>query len=161
MAPVDEAKTNGIDLAGAVIRLCPACGVINPAGPSAGCPHVQLIRFDGVPADLAELLARVAEARRQYGELADRLRELALAAVHQGLARVETASERKARSGAADPRPARPAPQRLELTSQLAAVRAGPAPVPAPPVRPRRRGLPPVDARQLDLLARGPAKGEA
>ena len=112
-----------------------------------------------MPAELAELLKRVAEARREYTALADRLREQALAAVHQGLARVETAGERKARPKGAEQRPTRVSSGRLELTSPMAAVRTSPAE--APLARPRRRTLPAVDPRQLDLLARGPAKGEA
>jgi hypothetical protein len=157
MAPVNEDKTNGIDLAGAVVRLCPACGVVNPAGPSAGCPHLQLIRFDGVTPELAELLRRVAEARREYNDLAGRLREHALAAVHQGRAAVETVAERSRRPETAErPRP-RAAPERLALESPQAPR----LPADQAKARPRRRSLPAVDARQLDLLARGPAKGEA
>jgi len=158
MAGVDEGMPNKVDLAAAVIRLCPACGVVNPAGPSAGCAHVQLIRFDGVPADLADLLARVAEARREYGDLSGRLREAALEAVRQGLALVETIAERGAAPGAGGRRPGRSAPAGLELMSPPPA-RPRTAAEPAAPKR--RRSLPAVDPRQLDLLARGPAKGEA
>lgn len=154
---VNEGKPSAADLAGAVVRLCPACGVVNPAGPTAGCPHLQLIRFDGVTAELAELLARVADARRGYNDLAGRLREHALAAVHAGQALVETVAERARRPVSADRSRPRAAPERLELESP------GLPRLPTDPVRarPRRRSLPAVDSRQLDLLARGPAKGDA
>jgi hypothetical protein len=157
MARVTEGKPSAVDLAGVVVRLCPACGVVNPAGPTAGCPHLQLIRFDGVPPDFADLLTRVAEARREYNDLSRMLRETALAAVHQGLAVVETVAERSKRPGTDDRHRSRHAAESLQLESPEPPRSA------ADPVRakPRRRSLPAVDARQLDLLARGPAKGDA
>ncbi len=141
-----------MDLTGAVLYVCPACGVVNPSGPSESCPHVQLIRFDGVDGELTELLAEVAAARRGYNELVDRLKRTVKEAVRSGEALVETPGRRKPRAEEAE---ARERPEGLRLTN--------PEP-PRPrkqPARKKRRAPPPVDPRQLELLAMGPPKGDA
>jgi len=140
-----------------VVRICPACGVVNPAGPSGGCPHLQLVRFDGVDDQLSDVLARVAEARRRYADLADELRRAVLDSVREGRAEVETT--RKARA--------------TELADVIDSVDNGalhlthPEPPrprkvkPKPRPRRKRTGPPPVDPRQLELLAQSPPKGDA
>lgn len=140
-----------------VVKICPACGVVNPAGPSGGCPHLQLVRFDGIDDGLGEMLSSVAEARRQYLELSDRLKREVRDAVKDGRAEVETT--RRARAS--------------ELEGVLDAMNGDglrlthpdpPRRMPAKPkARPKRKraGPPPVDPRQLELLAQSPPKGDA
>lgn len=154
---MDKGDDSRSELARAVVRICPACCTVNPAGPSAACPHVQLVRFDGLSPGLAALLAEVAAARRAYNELNARLRNMVLDAVREGAAEVETAHK----------------PRRPEAGEAPDAARAG-GPGPArsgtdapsaergrPPAKRRRTGAPPVDPRQLTLLAFSPPKGDA
>ena len=141
----------GTDLSRAVVRVCPACCTVNPAGPSTSCPHVQLVRFDGLKPELEELLAEVAAARRVWGELNAKLKAAVLEATRDGSAEVETpgASKRKPEADAAD--------ERLRLAAQPEAAQPSGR---AAPKR-RRTGAPPVDPRQLQLLAFSPPKGDA
>lgn len=153
---MDEPKKQKEGIRDAVVRICPACGVVNPSGPSRECPHLQLIRFDGIDGGLEELLDQVALARRSYGELIGRLKEEALAAAREGIAEVETT--RKVMSGELDSLSASqpggglkltpPAKRKDDTSDRKAAKR-------------RRRGPQPVDPRQLDLLAMSPPKGDA
>ncbi|MFO8072853.1 MAG: hypothetical protein R6V85_13350 [Polyangia bacterium] len=141
-----------MDLAGAVLYVCPACGVVNPSGPSESCPHVQLIRFDGVDGELSDLLAEVAAARRGYNELVDRLKRTVKQAVRSGEAVVETPGRR---GRLAEEDEARRPSEELYLTNPE------PPPPRKRPARKKRRDPPPVDPRQLELLAMGPSKGDA
>jgi hypothetical protein len=153
---VDKPDESRPDLSSAVVRICPACCTVNPSGPSAACPHVQLVRFDGLSAPLETLLAEVAAARRAYNELNAKLRIAVLDAVREGAAEVETA--RKPRPSEADAaQEAAGKAGRLSLAhSETGAGERGRA---AP--RRRRTGAPPVDPRQLTLLAFSPPKGDA
>ncbi|MCP4606961.1 MAG: hypothetical protein GY847_41695 [Proteobacteria bacterium] len=149
--------TNSGDLKEAVVRICPACGVVNPAGPSETCPHLQLARFNGLDNGLALLLSQVAEARRHFVGLVDDLKLKVKQAIHCQQAEVET-------------------PRRARF-SEVEALRPRPQPSPvlslenpeSPPVKhreTRRRTrkpaqTPPVDPRQLALIAQEPPKGDA
>ncbi|MBW2276792.1 MAG: hypothetical protein JRF63_04825, partial [Deltaproteobacteria bacterium] len=155
--PVPESESSVPSLDTTVVRICPACGVVNPGGPSGGCPHLQLVRFDGVDDQLSDVLSRAAEARRMYADLADQLRRAVLESVREGRAEVETTRMAKAR----------------EIEDVVESFENGSLYLthPDPPRRPRARpkprpkrkrtGPPPVDPRQLELLAQSPPKGDA
>ncbi len=152
-----EPHTRSEDLKETVVRICPACGVVNPAGPSETCPHLQLARFNGVDDELAELLAAVAEARRRFASRSAELKHRVMGALRDGEAEVET--PRKARFSEVENLRARPATS-TELTLEH------PEPPPSKTKEPRKRARkpikpPPVDPRQLDLIAQEPAKGDA
>jgi hypothetical protein len=87
---VDTRNIQEFKLTKVTIRICPACGVVNPAGPSGGCPHLQLVRFDGVDHFLENLLNDIAKARRSYLELQAILKKSVKDAVSNGTAFVET-----------------------------------------------------------------------
>jgi hypothetical protein len=147
------------DLKHTVVRICPACGVVNPAGPSETCRHLQLAKFEGVDDDLGELLADVATARSQYAHLAGELKNRVKLAVRNQEAEIET------------PRKVRPSElDELQPDQGVPSlVLENPDPPPPPKAAPetkriRKRklqGLPAVDPRQLDLIAREPPKGDA
>jgi len=154
---VDKPEESRSDLSSATVRICPACCTVNPSGPSVACPHVQLVRFDGLTGPLAALVAEVAAARRAYNELNAKLRTMVLEVVREGGAEVETARKPRAPDGD---------------MAQEAAGRAGRGPSRSEPgaasgergrAAPKRRrtGAPPVDPRQLTLLAFSPPKGDA
>ena len=148
----DKPQDDGIR--NAVVRICPACGVVNPSGPSPECPHVQLVRFDGIGPELEELLDRVAGARRTYGELIKDLKGMVLQAAKEGIARVE--ATRKASPSEID-RLADRGDEGLRLTPPRAPKKD---PSPKPKKR-RKKGPPAVDPRQLTLLAMSEPKGDA
>jgi hypothetical protein len=131
--------------------------VVNPGGPSGGCPHLQLVRFDGVGDELGEMLSSVAAARRRYAELSDRLKRAVMDAVKDGRAEVETT--RKARASELESVLERMDGEGLQLTHPEPPNRR-PAKTGPRPQR-KRRGPPPVDPRQLELLAQSPPKGDA
>lgn len=143
------------DLKRARIRICPACGVVNPSGPGESCPHLQLARFDGLDDALAALLGEAAEARKRYADLAAALKRAVKEAVRSGRAEVE--ATRKSRFSDVEVAAVRPpAAGPLQLES--------PAPPPPKEQRPRRRRgtqVPAVDSRQLELISRMPPKGDA
>jgi len=154
---VPDSDSSAPSLDRTVVRICPACGVVNPRGPSGSCPHLQLVRFDGVGAELGEVLERVAEARRKYAELSEALRRVVMDAVRDGRAEVETT--RKARASELGDVLDSVDRKRLRLTHPKPPERAEEKPKPKP--RRRRAGPPPVDPRQLELLAQSPPKGDA
>ena len=142
------------DLETAVIRICPACGVVNPSGPSEGCPHLQIVRFDGIDRELEDLLAQVAGARRCYSDLVALLKKSVIDAARMGAAKVETS--RKIQPGEVDELyPKTVKAKRLSLTVVKSKAKK------TKPRRSRRTGPAPVDPRQLDLLALSPPKGDA
>ncbi len=142
------------DLETAVIRICPACGVVNPSGPSEGCPHLQIVRFDGIDRELEDLLAQVAGARRSYSDLAALLKKTVIDAAREGTAKVET--PRKIQPGEVDELyPKTVKAERLSLTILKSKTKK------AKPRRSKRTGPALVDPRQLDLLALSPPKGDA
>lgn len=143
----DESRS---DLSGAVIRVCPACCTVNPSGPSTTCPHVQLVRFEGVGAALEALLADVASARRTYNDLNAKLKAAVLEAVKDGAARIETPHRPHAGAGEAE-HAALAHPTAVPAAKERARVSA----------KRRRAGAPAVDPRQLTLLAFSPPKGDA
>lgn len=140
-----------------MVRICPACGVVNPGGPSGACPHLQLVRFDGVDTALGETLSQLAEARRRYSELSQRLKDAVLEAVKDNRAEVETT--RRARAGDFEDGYRRLDGRGLRLTHPDPPERPPAKPQPRP--RRKRSGPLPVDPRQLDLLAQSPPKGDA
>ncbi|MCP4198010.1 MAG: hypothetical protein GY762_12750 [Proteobacteria bacterium] len=154
-----ENKNRLGDLKHTVVHICPACGVVNPAGPSETCRHLQLAKFEGVDDDLGELLADVAAARSQYVHLAGELKRRVKLAVRNQEAEIET--PRKVRPSELDE--LQPEPGVLSL------VLENPDPPPPPKAAPetkriRKRklqGPQAVDPRQLDLIAREPPKGDA
>jgi hypothetical protein len=141
-------------LDGVVIRICLACGVVNPAGPSESCPHLQVARFDGVDDALEQTLADVAEARQRYRGLLEGLLARVKQSIRDGAAEVVAARD----VGSVDleklaaTQPARPTTLTLAAPAPTAAVRR---------VRGQRKAALIVDPRQLDLLLRGTPKGEA
>jgi hypothetical protein len=146
------------DLKHTVVRICPACGVVNPAGPSETCPHLQLAKFDGIDDDLGEVLAEVAQARSQYVQLAGELKKRVKLAVRNQEAEIET--PRTVRSSELD--------ALTPPTSAPSLVLENPELPPPPKVsetkRMRKRkyqGPPMIDPRQLELIAREPPKGDA
>lgn len=147
-------KEKTADLETAVVRICPACGVVNPSGPSQDCPHLQIIRFDGIDRELEDLLAQVAGARRSYSDLAALLKKTVIDAAKDGTAKVETS--RKISPCEVDelyPKAVRA--KSLSLTVVKSKAKK------TKPRRTRRTGPAPVDPRQLDLLALSPPRGDA
>ena len=155
---MDKPEESHLDLSSATVRICPACCTVNPSGPSAACPHVQLVRFDGVNAPLEALLAEVAAARRSYNELNARLRTMVLDAVRERGAEVETA--RKPRAPEADVAQD-PAGRLGSLSLSHSGAGAATGERGRAATKRRRTGAPPVDPRQLTLLAFAPPKGDA
>ena len=142
------------DLETAVIRICPACGVVNPSGPSEDCPHVQIVRFDGIDRELEDLLTPVAGARRSYSDLVALLKKTVIDAAREGTAKVET--PRKIQPGEVDELyPKAVETESLSLTVVKSKAKS------AKPRRRKRAGPAPVDPRQLDLMALSPPKGDA
>lgn len=145
----------------AVIRICPKCGVVNPAGPSETCPHLQLARFDGVDENFAALLAEVATARASFEELLKALKTRVRQAVHDRTAQIETPRGPMRHS---EPQSA-PAPQRkvspLTLESPQAPAPPTAAPAQRRPLRGKRPPASTADPRQLELLVHQPPKGHA
>jgi hypothetical protein len=115
------------------------------------------VRFDGVDAALGETLTQLAEARRRYAELSQRLKDTVLEAVRDGGAEVETT--RRARAADFEEGFQRLDRRGLRLTHPDPPERPPDKPQPRP--RRKRGGPPPVDPRQLDLLAQSPPKGDA
>jgi hypothetical protein len=142
----------------AVIRICPKCGVVNPAGPSEVCAHLQLARFDGVDEDFALLLADVAAARGRFDEALRTLKAKVLQSLRDRQAELETPRSSKERRSDLPPLPrAKVAPLALESPSQNPRA-------PAPPPRrtaPAKRSTQSTDPRQLELIVRQPPKGHA
>lgn len=136
-----------------IVRICPACGVVNPSGPSDTCPHLQLIRFDGVDQTLEELLERVAKVRVAYKTELDVLRVHVMRAAQDGEA--EVLATRQSRFSEVSELHKKPEP--LVLTN----------PTPPKNKEPKKRKQKkqpqpkPVDPRQLALLAREPPQGDA
>ena len=144
------------ELKDSVIRICPACGVVNPSGPSRTCAHLQLARFEGPDAALLELLGEVAEARVRFMEVSGRLSRAVHDAISKGEAEVIVTRKGRVSDIERLERPDR-APRALELESP-------PAQKPPRPAKPRKRPPPtppPVDPRQLELLAHTAPKGDA
>jgi hypothetical protein len=146
------------DLKHTIVRICPACGVVNPAGPSETCSHLQLVRFEGIDDDLGDMLADVAEARSRYDQLAGDLKKRVKLAVRNQEAEIET--PRKVRPSELDALKLGPHAPSLVLKNP------DPPPPPSVPETKRMRkrklqGPPMVDPRQLELIAREPPKGDA
>lgn len=142
------------DLKDTVVRICPACGVVNPSGPSRSCPHLQLARYDGVDEPLGELIGRVAEARVRFDKLVEELKELVKQAARDGEVEIETT--RKGRSSEVAELYSEPPPLSL-VSPETSRSR--------PKTQRRSKRKPPqppkVDPRQLELIAREPPKGDA
>lgn len=151
------------ELENVTIRICPACGVVNPSGPSESCPHLQLARFDGVDESMMDLLDDVAQARKAFQERLSTLKALVKRAVREGDADIET--PRKVRRVSEVEELRRPAPRSLKaFTLELPdAQRNRPTPKKTNPARLRKSKPSPstVDPRQLDLLVKLPPKGDA
>lgn len=147
------------DLDDVVIRICLACGVVNPSGPSDRCPHLQLARFDGVDDELAQLLAEAAEARRRFDEVAGVLKRRVRSAITDGKAEVEASSSALPR----DMEPSKDRSSNLVLNLEpTRPKRAKPRETKKRPSGRRRRvHVPQIDPRQLELIAREPPKGDA
>ncbi len=154
---MSDENPKSLDIKDVVIRICPACGVVNPAGPSETCPHVQLARFDGLNDGMSTLLGNVAQARRRFTDLIDELRKKVLESIHDHEAEVETIHKANFNEVEDLTKEHHKAPLlNLENTD----------PPPATPRKTRRRKRrppqpPPVDPRQLELIAQEPAKGDA
>jgi hypothetical protein len=141
----------------AVIRICLKCAVVNPAGPSESCPHLQLARFDGIDEDFAQLLTQVAGARAKFDEALRVLKAKVRQALHEKEAEVET--------------PGTPAKRHLgpsKLSGKVPPLTLEEqAPRPLADTSPRRaartpkKTAPSADPRQLELLIRQPPKGHA
>jgi hypothetical protein len=130
------------------IYICPACGVINPAGPSGGCPHLQLVKFKGVGEQLEDLIMKVAIARKQFKDLVGELKAEVMDHVHDGSATVETPRNLKAAEAANMYSEA--GADAFELTHPR---REKTEPPKRKSPKHRKKSPPKVDERQLDLLA--------
>lgn len=137
-----------------VVRICPACGVVNPAGPSEACPHLQLVRFQGIDESLQNQLERLATVRNEFWSLVAQLRSTVMNAAHQGLAEVEITHKGRV----SDVRDLSKRPSPLVLSN------------PEPPKKSKSsakrksaKSQPQksVDPRQLALIAREPPQGDA
>ncbi|MBN2804544.1 MAG: hypothetical protein JXR91_15735 [Deltaproteobacteria bacterium] len=87
---METRKVKNYSLGNINIYICPACGVVNPAGPSNGCPHLQLVQFNGASEPLEDLIMDVAHARRLYAELTGTLKRVIMSHVQDGTAHVMT-----------------------------------------------------------------------
>ncbi|MBN2341094.1 MAG: hypothetical protein JXX29_04125 [Deltaproteobacteria bacterium] len=147
------------NLGDVTIYICPACGVVNPAGPSDGCPHLQVVKFNGVDESLEELVMDVATARRKYGELAATLKRVVMARVQEGSASVET--PRRVSAGEIDKLYSEAGNRTFELTHPE--EKSAKNKISSKKSKGRKKPLSggPLDARQLDLLAYSPSKGNA
>lgn len=140
-----------------MVRICLACGVVNPAGPTNGCPHLQSARIDGVDKTLNDLLTQVAEARRRYSEMSSQLKSWLTDALRDGRAEVKTM--REAQASALEDGYEHADTGQLRLTNPEAPASRTKKTRQRP--RRARNTLAPVDPRQLDLLALSPPKGNA
>ena len=153
-----EKKITSEQLKDTVVRICPACGVVNPAGPSEACPHLQLARFRGVDEEFVVLLEEVAEARSRFVKLADKVKSRVRVALRNREAEIETPR-----------RPIGKGMDSLEPRSDIASFNlenpvAPPRPRAHETKRMRKRKTPEqpkIDPRQLELIAREPPKGDA
>ncbi len=144
------------DFQDAVVRICPACGVVNPSRSGDSCPHLQLARFDGLDDEMTEVLSQVAEARSHFAKHLDELKIKVTQAIKNHEAEVETSQQGRYSDVETFGKPTASVPH-------LALKHPKP---PQPPKESRRRvrrtSKPPqVDSRQLDLIARQPPKGDA
>ncbi len=150
------------ELENVTIRICPACGVVNPSGPSDSCPHLQLARFDGVDESMTALLDDVARARKIFEERLKNLKVTVRMAIHEGRAEIETPRKVRRVSEVEElRRPTSRSQQSFFLEApQIHHARPSSKKNPA---RPRRAkpAQPNVDPRQLDLLVKLPPKGDA
>ncbi len=151
-----EEKTDKGDLLETVVHICPACGVVNPAGPSDSCPHLQLVRFQGIDGSLDQLLTRVAEVRRRHRELVDELRAHVMRAAREGIATVE--ATQKGRLSDVDALRKRAKPLTLTHPETETGKKN---PKPKPKKKHKKTSSPQVDPRQLALLVREPPHGDA
>ncbi len=141
------------------IHICPSCGVVNPAGPSDGCPHLQIVRFNGVDESLEELILKVAGARKQFHELTSTLKRVVMARVQDGTASVQT--PRRVRAGDLDRLYSEANDKPFMLThpdEEVKRIRTTSTSRPKPKKKQSGASL---DTRQLDLLAYSPSKGNA
>ncbi|MBN2531066.1 MAG: hypothetical protein JXR76_32070 [Deltaproteobacteria bacterium] len=148
------------NLGKATIHICPACGVVNPAGPSDGCPHLQVVRFDGVDEALEELVMDVASARRHFQERAATLKRVVMARVQDGTATVQT--PRRIRAGEVDKLYAEANDRPFMLTHPDEVVKKVKVTSQSSRQKTRKKTTPQsLDSKQLDLLAYSPSKGNA
>lgn len=158
LSSVDTRDAKEYELKEAVIRICPSCGVANPAGPSGGCPHLQLVRFNGVSESLEKMLGDVAVARREYASQVAKLKKEVMTQVRDGVASVETPHDIKASEV-----------DGLYATAGKAGIfnlthpeiKKSKQKRSTPPKKKKEVGIPAMDSRQLDLLAQSVPKGEA
>lgn len=151
----DDTKSD--ELKKVVVRICPACGVVNPSGPSPTCPHHQLARFDGLDDDFAQTLVEVARARSAFDELLGKLKQEIKEALRVHKAKIETRKEALKSAPDKSERHARKTPSLSLENPEPAAAKAAPA-------KRRTRKAPQaaaIDPRQLELIAREPPKGDA
>lgn len=144
-----------LDLKQTAVRICPACGVVNPAGPSETCPHLQLVRFRSIDEPLEDLLNRMAVVRNQFRETLFELKNFLNQATRRGDAEVVPA-------------------HKVSRISDIDALRQKSSAwtlTPPPPnqktkastKRKQRKSITPapVDPRQLALLIQETPKGDA
>lgn len=138
-----------------MVRICPACGTVNPAGPSDVCPHLQLVRFRSLDEPLAELLERMASVRNTYRDTLLELKFFLNQATRNGEAEV-VAAHKATRISDVEALQRKGTP--LSLTHPKVEVKPKP-----PPKRKQRKPPTPesVDPRQLALLVRETPKGDA
>lgn len=149
-----ESKTE-MDSKETMVRICPACGTVNPAGPSEACPHLQLVRFRSLDEPLADLLERMASVRTQFRETLLELKFFLNQAARRGDAEV-VAAHKAARIS--DVEALQRKGMALSLTPPKAEVK------PKQPLKRKQRKPPTpesVDPRQLALLIRETPKGDA
>jgi hypothetical protein len=156
---VDTRDAKKYSLGKVTIHICPACGVVNPAGPSDGCPHLQIVRFDGVDESLEELIMKVAGARREFHELTTTLKRVVMARVQDGTASVQT--PRRVRAGDLDKLYSEANDKPFMLTHPDEEVKRIKSSGTIRPKQRKKQTAASLDSRQLDLLAYSPSKGSA
>jgi hypothetical protein len=155
-----ESDQNTAELSKTIIRICPACGVVNPSGPSESCPHLQLAKFDGIDHSMVEMLEKLARSRREFSELLGELKRKVKQAINGGEAEVEASpSVRLSDIESLKPRTA----PRPKLSLENPEPPSNPARATKPRGAKGRKHVQPgkVDPRQLELIVRAPPKGHA
>ena len=156
---MDTRDAKKYNLGKVTIHICPSCGVVNPAGPSDGCPHLQVVRFSGVDESLEELIMKVADTRRQFHDLTATLKRVVMARVQEGSATVQT--PRRVRASDVDKLYSEANAKPFMLTHPDEEIKKIKSPAPSRAKSAKKQKSSSLDSKQLDLLAYSPSKGNA
>ncbi len=153
--PMDKDGLQNQTIQQPAVRVCPACGTVNPAGPSESCPHLQLVRFRTIDEPLSDLLERMAVVRNQFRELLLEFRMYMSSATKLGDAEI-VAAHKSTKLSDIDgitqktPQLILTYPEKTERSkSQISSKKK------------KKSSPPPVDSKQLSLLIHDMPKGDA